>query len=158
MNKKKIIILMSIVLFILIIVTTSFLYEMSNSDYEKARKETFHFLEKNITELEMISKECLYEKNRKTDEFKNKEYYFVKKGEKEYAVINIDAQGMLGGQYCDLIYCEDDYLDGNTIDIYDEYKETGSGNNIFIVEKIKDNWYFSYQDWDGKVDITEVGK
>ena len=41
-------------------------------------------------------------------------------------------------------------------ELYDEYKETGSGNNIFIVEKIKDNWYFYYQDWDGKVDITKI--
>ena len=49
---------------------------------------------------------------------------------------------MLGGQYWYLLYCEDDFLDGKNIYIYDEYKETGSGNNIFIVEKIKDNWYF----------------
>lgn len=62
----------------------------------------------------------------------------------------------MDGQYWDLIYCEEDYLDGKNIDIYDEYKETGSGNNIFIVEKIRDNWYYSYQDWDGKVDTTKI--
>ena len=158
MSKKKIIVLFSILLFIIIIAITWSLYKMNNSDYYRAKKETLKFLDKNITKLEEISKESLSKKDKETYEFKTKKYHFAENDGKEYIVININAQGMLGGQYWDLIYCEDDYLDGNTIDIYDEYKETGSGNNIFILEKIRDNWYFSYQDWDGKVDTTKINK
>lgn len=155
-NKKKKIILISILLFIIIIVTILSLYKMSDNDYDKAKKETLNFLDKNLSELEKISKEGLSIKNKEVQKYKTKKYHFTENDGKEYIVININSQGMLGGQYWDLIYCEEDYLDGKNIDIYDEYKETGSGNNIFIVEKIRDNWYYSYQDWDGKVDTTKI--
>ena len=57
---------------------------------------------------------------------------------------------MLGGQYWGIIYApNDDLLDGNTSSIYNEKEETG--NNIFIKEKIRDFWYFYYDDYDGKV-------
>ncbi len=158
MHKKKIIVLSSVILFILISITILFLYKGSNSngDYERAKKETLSFLDENIKQLEELSKESLSKKYSEMQTFKTKEYYFDENNGKEYIVININAQGMLGGQYWYLLYCEDDFLDGKNIYIYDEYKETGSGNNIFIVEKIKDNWYFYYQDWDGKVDITKI--
>lgn len=44
--------------------------------------------------------------------------------------------------------------ESDTIQIYDEKETTGEGNNIFIREKIKDNWYFYYDDYDGTVDIS----
>ena len=60
---------------------------------------------------------------------------------------------MLGGQYYGLIYIKE-YND--ELIIYDEFKETGTGNNIFIRKKIKDNWYIYYDDFDGKVDIKKI--
>lgn len=55
-----------------------------------------------------------------------------------------------------IIYCpSDDLIDNNYIEIYDENAETNSGNNIFIKERIKENWYFYYDDYDGKIDIKE---
>lgn len=69
----------------------------------------------------------------------------------------MDAQGFLGGQYYGLIYSKDENIyNGKDLFIYDENKETGEGNNIFIRKKILDNWFFYYNDWDGKVKIDNI--
>ena len=56
---------------------------------------------------------------------------------------------MLGGQYYGLIYSQ------NNHDGLIKNKEIG-GNNIFIRQKITDNWYFYYDDYDGKVDVKKI--
>ena len=40
--------------------------------------------------------------------------------------------------------------------IFDELSETGEGNNIFIRKKINNNWYFYYDDYDGKIDLNKL--
>ncbi len=160
MNKKKIIILIMIFLS-LITVTISWIFYntyIEDYDYNKAKKEVTIFLEKNLTNLEKISKECLTKKDDEIHKFKDKEYRYSFFHYKDCVIIDIGAQGMLGGQYWALVYCEDDILDGKSIDIQGEYIDDLSGKNIFIVEKIKDNWYFSYDDYDGKVNTTLMKK
>lgn len=151
--KKKICILSIIILLIL-------LYVIYNSpfreyDYFSSRKSCIKYLNKNITKLERIFNEVEYvseEPNFKLDD--GKEYIVKICGPySKYVKLDIDAQGMLGGQYWGLIYCTEDYLDGKKIEIIGE---TGEGNNVFITEKIKDNWYFFYEDYDGKVDTNKV--
>ena len=61
---------------------------------------------------------------------------------------------MLGGQYYGLIYIKDKFEE---LIIYDGTK-LENGNNIFIREKLKDNWYFYYDDYDGKVNIDKIRK
>ena len=75
--------------------------------------------------------------------------YFNFKNNEEYIKIYIDAQGMLGGQYYGLIYSKN-----NEKELI-KNKEL-HGNNIFIRQKIKDNWYFYYDDYDGKVNINKI--
>lgn len=155
--KKRIIIISAIVVCISIIAIWFFYRNSANkSEYDKAKKESLNFLNKNITKLEELSKKSLRNEDEKAHEFKGKKYYYSVRNGKECVVIEINAQGMLGGQYWDLIYCEDDYIDKNNVKIYNEYEETGKGNNIFVTEKIRDNWYFLYEDWDGKVDTTNI--
>lgn len=144
-NKKTIIIGITFLSFILMF---SYYKYFKLSDFDKAKKDAINFLNNNITELQSISNEILESKNSK--KYKNKIYTNYKNsGEKEYIQFDIDSQGMLGGQYWGIIYSpNDDLLGEETRFIYNEQEETGKGNNIFIKEKIKDNWYFYYDDYD----------
>ena len=155
-NKKIKWIIISIVTIIITIFFISNKTEMS--DYDKAKKEILKFLTKNITELEKICKESLIKKDTEIHEFKGKVYYNSFRNGKECVVICINVQGMLGGQYWDLVFCEDDILYNKSIDINGNYIDDTTGNNIFIMEKLKDNWYLSYEDWDGKTDTSKIIK
>lgn len=62
-----------------------------------------------------------------------------------------NLRGMLGGQYYGIIYSK------NNEEKLIKNKEI-HGNNIFIRQKIKDNWYFYYDDYDGKVNINKIKK
>ena len=77
------------------------------------------------------------------------------KNKTEYIKLDLDSQGMLGGQYYGLIYTKESK---EKLIIYDEKEETKKGNNVFIRQKIKDNWYFYYEDYDGKVNINKIKK
>ena len=126
---------------------------------KQAKKETIKFLEKNIKELEEISKELILSKDTEWKKHDKLQYGYGYKdsNNKEYIQFDLDAQGFLGGQYWGLQYSpNDDYLDGANIKIYDEKERTGKGNDIFIIEKIKENWYFYYEDYDGKVNIKTI--
>ena len=73
---------------------------------------------------------------------------------KEYIQFDLDTQRFLGGQYWVIIYSpNDDYLNGVNIKVYNEKQVTGKSNDINIREKIKDKWYFYYDDYDWKVNI-----
>ena len=60
---------------------------------------------------------------------------------------------MLGGQNYGIIYSK---IDDEDFIVYDQKKVTGEGNNIFIREKLYDNWYFYYNDWDGEIDVNKI--
>ena len=113
-------------------------------------------------QLENIVKELYKSKSSIKDPYRGVSYAsynyltdFDFNNEVEYIVFDLDSQGMLGGQYYGLIYSKNNKLD---LIIFDEYKERGKGNNIFIRKTIKDNWYFYYDDFDGKVDVDKIKK
>jgi len=82
------------------------------------------------------------------------EYYDMAK--EEYVSIDLDAQGMLGGQYWGLLYIpENSYHGEEDIYIWDEKKERGEGNNIMIRGKLRDNWFFYYDDYDGFIEYID---
>lgn len=153
--KKRILILIGLVIVIISIIALRFFY---NNNYEYAKGESIKFLNSNINDLQDNANEMILDKSKESKNYKKISYrYYKDSDDKEYIQFDINAQGMLGGQYWGIIYCPDDnLLNGNSIEIYDENKETGKGNNIFIKEKIKDKWYFYYDDYDGKVDITSI--
>lgn len=168
--KKKIMIIFLLMFLIIIIgllliklvLNSYYNKEFNKFNYNKAKQTTIKYLNKNENELKKIVDELYENKNSKENPIENvisARYDFFShfnfKGNNEYIIFNMDAQGMLGGQYYGLIYSKDNNEDLIT---YDENKETGKGNNIFIRQKIKDNWYFYYDDYDGKVNINKIRK
>ena len=139
--------------------------DFNRFDYDKSKKELMEFFKTNKKELEIIAEELYEKKTSKNNPYENiryatykndSEFSFLKKS--EYIQFDIDAQGMLGGQYYGLIYIKDDIYNSDDLFIYDENKETSKGNNIFIREKIANHWYYYYDDYDGKVNIKEIKK
>ncbi len=129
----------------------------NTSHYEKSKEEATHFLAKNEADLKDIFEDLMSKEQNDSGKYKGKFYIYYKTDSTEYVKLDIDARGMLGGQYWGIIYCPNNNLirNNSSVEIYDESKN-GTGNNIFIKEKIKDNWYFYYDDYDGKVDITKI--
>ena len=135
--------------------------EFNRFNYDKALKTTTKFLNENENELKTIvdklyESKSLIQNPLKNIENSSYEYdkYFDYKNEIEYIKFDIDAQGITGGQSYGIIYSKDNNED---LIIYDEI-ERKTGNNIFIRKRIKDNWYFYYDDYDGKVDIDKIRK
>ena len=71
------------------------------------------------------------------------------------------AQGMLGGQYWGIIFSSDDIPRFDTsISTLTESETEGfyfwkepDGNNICALERIAENWFFYYLDYDGHLDV-----
>lgn len=129
-------------------------------DYNEAKEYTIKYLNKNKNQLEIVVNELNKSKLSLKYPIKDISYAsynyltdFDFDNKTEYIIFDLNSQGILGGQYYGLIYTKNNKLD---LIIYDEYKETGTGNNIFIREKVKDNWYFYYDDFNGKVNINKI--
>ena len=133
-------------------------------DYNSSIISATEYLNKNEEELLKIANELYDNKSSKKYPYKGIIYSAYESNpeisnwnEKNYIKFDLDAQGALGGQYYGLIYStESNFFDNQKLIIYDELKETNKGNNIFIRKKIKENWYFYYNDWDGKVNTSKI--
>ncbi len=120
--------------------------------YQTAKSYSESFLDRNLTELEEIAQESLANKQATVSEYKKAS--FISYDELEAAVnFEIGSQGMLGGQYWQLVYTEKGTYMGET-DQYTFYEE--NGNNIIFAEKIRENWYFYWIDYDGRVDLSNI--
>lgn len=138
-----IIICTTIITIILISKSTKFKLNYTNS-----KKEAISILNRNKEKISDIAKTVYNTKesiNNPIDNITYVSYSDSNHINKEYIQFDIDTRGMLGGQYYGLIYSNDDIIDGNIKKIHEK-----NGNNTFIYEKIEDNWYFYYFDYDGK--------
>lgn len=162
--KKNLLIYVISIIVILSILILAFvaLTNKSEFDYKEAKKNTEEFLSKNEKQLTKLVDELYESKASKKGLIKGISYAsyvnrddFNFKNDIEYIKIDLDSQGMLGGQYYGLIYSKES---NDSFIVYDEKKETNKGNNIFIRQKIKSNWYFYYEDYDGKVDVNKIRK
>lgn len=157
MEKRSMLIIAFVFVVIGIVSIIVILCYSNKNDYKKAKNECISFLNENLEELTSIVEERISSKLDKYEKYKDTSYDYHKDYlSREYIQFDIGAQGMLGGQYWGIIYSLDDLLEGKDIEIYDEKEYTGEGNNIFIKEKIKDNWYFYYNDFDGHIDINKI--
>ena len=136
------------------------LINKSEFDYKEAKKKAEEFLSKNEKQLTKLVNELYENKTSKKGSIKGISYAsyvdgddFYFKNEIEYIKIDLDSQGMLGGQYYGLIYTKDSK---ESLIVYDENEENKKGNNVFIRKIIKDNWYFYYEDYDGKININTI--
>ena len=139
MKKKKIITLLTI-----LAVCISFTSCFDGNTYSSAKKECSKILEKYQVQMEDIALNSLDSKADISGYF-NK-YYYSYYQDQGFVKFDINAQGMLGGQYWGLVYTDNGLL-------YDEeetyYFEEEDGNNIIRAEKIKGNWWFYWEDYDG---------
>lgn len=163
------ILLYSIVIFLIIISVLFVLFLgilgiFSDSfDYDSSKEKSTNFLNENIDELNELANYYLTNHNLESKEFKivSSIRYSKTNGidgkDMENVRFDIDSQGMLGGQYYGLLYIpENNYLGEEDLYIYDENAVKGNGNNIFIRKKIRDNWFFYYDDFDGNVDVKNI--
>ena len=163
MKKGLIIYIISVTVILLLgIIMITIMTSESTFDYKTAKAKAEKYLNKNEKELTQLVNELYESKTSKKDSIKEISYASYNnnddldfKNKAEYIKIVLDSQGMLGGQYYGLIYTKESK---ENLIIYNEKKETGKGNNIFIRQKIKDNWYFYYEDYDGKVNTNEIKK
>lgn len=152
--------ILAVIILLIGILAFSFLIDKREFDYQEAEEEANYYLKKNEKQLMELVSELYVTKSSKKDSIKGISYAsyvdrddFDFKNEIEYIKIDLDSQGMLGGQYYGLIYTKDSK---ESLIVYDENEETKKGNNVFIRKKIKDNWYFYYEDYDGKININTI--
>ncbi len=163
MKKTRIIIIITAIVVIIGIIGYIFFLHRITKDftYDSGKEYIRTYLKENEKDLEKIAKELLKTKSSKKNPYKKIGYASYEKEnhleQASYVQFDIKAQGFLGGQTIGLIYSEDSTIYGEKeFVIYDEKEETGEGNNILIREKIKKNWYYYYNDYDGKVKIEEI--
>ena len=139
MKKKKF-----ILFFVVLAVCISFASCSGEKAYSTAKKECARVLEKHQLQMEELAVSVLNSKVGKDGRFN--EYYYSCYRDQGFVKFDIDAQGMLGGQYWGLVYAENGILYGEAETYYFEEED---GNNIIRAEKIKGNWWFYWEDYDG---------
>ena len=127
-------------------------HPVENYNYNTAKTETIKYLGDNINSLESRCNMVLENKPEKCVKYDELSYCYENDDEKENIEIYINSQGFLGGQYWGLIYSKDDLLDGDNISI----EKSSSGNNTFIRQKVQNNWYFYYEDYDGHLNFDDI--
>ena len=165
-KSKSIIIYLSLFISILLFTTIIFLnfywnLKSNKFNYNSAKIKTIDYFNSNEKELNELVEKILKNKISIRKPYKGIIYASYCspndnkcKTSKEEIDLQLDYQGIgLGGQDYGIIYCKE--YDSDLI-IYDEKKERGIGNNIEIKQRIKDNWFFHYTDWDGKIDIDKI--
>lgn len=147
MSKWKILIILTAICLVLIALLSVGIVLLVNAivpkTYSTAKVECVQVLDKYRDELEQIAMDALKSDQHTSGYFK--EYYYAEQDE-NLVQFDVDAQGMLGGQYWGLVYT----ADGTYYGAVDSYlnKET-NGNNIVRAERIDGHWWYIWTDYDG---------
>ncbi len=112
--------------------------------YSTAKEATEEFLIQNREEMEKIAVSLSDDEIENSGHYKDLSYFYDEKN--DCTEFEIDAQGMLGGQYWGLIYTKDGcYCGQSETYLYEEPE----GNNIRRAEKLDGRWWFIWEDYDG---------
>lgn len=139
-GKTIIIISVFVIIFAIIIVGLGFI--IIPKTYSSAKIECEKVLDKYQIQMEQIAVDSLQTNN--SCDFKD--YFYSCYQDEGFVIFDIDAQGMLGGQYWDLVYTKDGTFYGESETYL--YKET-NGNNVVRAEKINEHWWYLWTDYDG---------
>lgn len=111
--------------------------------YSTAREACEEFLRDNRERIELLAKDAAAARSTEIKTVLDHSYYCGSDG---YVHFEIGAQGMLGGQYWSLVYTPNGSFCGET-ETY-TFREA-DGNNIVKAEKLADNWWYRWEDFDG---------
>ena len=111
--------------------------------YSTARTACEKFLLDNRERIELLAKDAAASQVTESKTVLEHTYYYGSDG---YVYFSIGSQGMLGGQYWELVYTPGGSFCGET-ETY-AFREA-DGNNIVKAEKLADNWWYCWRDFDG---------
>lgn len=112
--------------------------------YSTAKEVCEDYLADNRDRLEQIAQDLLDEGESGSGYYQNRYYSYNAKN--SFVVFDVDGQGMLGGQYWQLVYSKNGKYYGKT-DTYLFREE--KGNNIVRAERLDDYWWYRWTDYDG---------
>lgn len=141
--KKRVIITVAIIAFLLIgLFCLNCLLQPKT--YSTAKKECERFLRRNYEELEAVALDLISDGEGACGYYKG--YYCSYVPEWDAVLLELGGQGMLGGQYWDLIYTRDGIFLGQT---EEDFWEEPDGNNISKAERLDEHWWYLWSDYDG---------
>lgn len=162
-EKRKFYLLFMLYLFIVIvcimIINSPFIiidkmvsYDKNKFDYDIALKNSMKFLNENIDDLNKLALEYIETHDLESKRYKKVKSIYYSDYEVEKVSFKIDSKGSaLGGQYYGLIYVPNgEYLGEDKLYIKNDKER------IFIRKKLKKNWFFYYDDYNGRVDLNKV--
>ncbi len=163
--KSKILVL---IVFLIVLLTCSFWIialkniVKSSKTYLEAEKYSVNYLNSNIEQLTKTAKNVIKDKPEKGYNHNSfKEIYYISYGGSSidvngnYASFHFKDDGFVHDVNWGLIYSPSNTYEGEE----QIYIDRDSGhNNIFIRKKIRDNWFFYYDDFDGTTDLNDVKK
>lgn len=134
----------------------------NSKSYSEAEKYSVNYLNSNIEQLTKTAKGVIKDKPVKGyDKNIFKEIYYISYGGSSidvncnYASFHFKDDGFVHDVDWGLIYSPSNIYEGEE----ELYIDRNSGhNNIFIRKKIKDNWFFYYDDFDGDTNLNEITK
>ena len=161
-ERNKILIIYGIFLLIFIlfpiVLYRIFFYEDIHYSYKVLNGDSEIFLNLNYEKLDKLSKSYFYDKENTKLEYENIKYIEYEKNSNgdEYLKMSIGSKRLLDHKEWGLLYIPGNAYYGNTYYIYDEENETGRGNDLYVVEKLRDNWFFYYNDYSGKTSYEDI--
>lgn len=121
-------------------------------NYGSALTNSKKFLNENIDDLNEIALEYIKNHDLESKKYKKVKSIYYSNYDVEKVSFEIDSKGSaLGGQYYGLIHIPSGEYKGEDKLYIDESK-----GNVFIRKKLKENWFFYYDDYNGWVDLKEV--
>ena len=107
--------------------------------YSSAKKECVEYLGRNRSQLEEIALAALQDDSRELGKFACSVDL-----EKGLVKFSVDAQGMLGGQYWDLVYTRSGLYENQSESYYSVFDES----IVTKGEKLDDHWWYIWTDYD----------
>ena len=143
-NRKKIITVWSICVTAVSLLFLGSCAPLNSITYSSAKEECEIFLEENRNELEKLALAAL-SSDEDVSGYYNERYYSSCL-EDGFVAFDVDAQGMLGGQYWGLVYTQDGTYCGDTESYLQKQEQE---NNIMRGERLDGHWWYRWRDYDG---------
>lgn len=123
---------------------------LGRMDFEESREMSLTFLEENRQALEAGCAELMEKQTGGLVAEHACSWQEDPEGH-EYVSVDVDAQGMMGGQYWGLYYCPEETMtgDGYLPDWTALPMAVELDGSVFIRESLGQGWYFWYDDYDG---------